>query len=331
MASNRVGIVVIGRNEGERLRAALESALRQASACVYADSQSSDGSPALARQLGVDVVELDASEPVSAARGRNAGFARLLERYPALELVQFLDGDSELAPGWIEAAVQAFDADPSLAVVCGALHERRPEASVYHRLSAIEWAVPPGEATACGGNTLLRAAALRAAGGFRSGLTAGEEPELCLRLRRLGWRLARLAAPMAWHDADMSRFSQWWRRSLRSGAAYAEGAWLHGAGPERYCVREVLANWLWGLVVPAAALAGAALVSPAWLLLLAAYPVLYLRIARSARARGFSGADANLYARWLLLGKLPQALGQCRFALDLLLRRAASPPEPQPG
>jgi GT2 family glycosyltransferase len=208
--------------------------------------------------------------------------------------------------------------------------ERHPEASVYHRLSAIEWAVPPGETTACGGNTMLRAAALRAAGGFRAGLTAGEEPELCLRLRRLGWRLERLAAPMAWHDADMSRFSQWWRRSLRSGGAYAEGAWLHGAGPERYCVREVLANWLWGLGVPVAALAGAVFASPAWLWLLAVYPVLYLRIARSARQRGFSRADANLYARWLLLGKVAQALGQCRFAVDRVLRRAPVPREPRP-
>ena len=331
MASNRVGIVVIGRNEGERLRAALASALRQASACVYVDSRSSDGSPALAQQLGVEALTLDASEPVSAARGRNAGFAVLQERHPDLELVQFLDGDSELAPGWIEVAVRRFDADPSLAVVCGELRERHPEASVYHRLCAIEWAVPAGETSACGGNTMLRAAALRAAGGFRAGLTAGEEPELCLRLRRLGWRLERLAVPMAWHDADMSRFGQWWRRALRSGAAYAEGAWMHGAGPERYCVREVLANWLWGLVVPAAALAGTAFASPAWLLLLAAYPVLYLRIARSARARGFSQADANLYARWLLLGKLPQALGQCRFAFDRATHRAPTRGEPQPG
>ena len=102
--------------------------------------------------------------------------------------------------------------------------------------------------------------------------------------------------------------------------AYAQGAWLHGSGPERYCVREVLANGLWGLALPAAAVAGAVLVSPAWLLALAVYPALYLRIARAARARGFSGADASLYARWVLLGKLPQALGQCGFAFELLRR-----------
>jgi GT2 family glycosyltransferase len=317
-SSHRVGIVIIGRNEGERLRGALDSARRQSGACLYVDSGSADGSPELARRQGVEAWELDPAAPFSAARGRNEGFEQLLQRHPDLELVQFLDGDSVLSEGWIEAAAPRFAADPALAAVCGELREENPDASTFHRLCALEWTAAPGETTACGGNAMLRVAALRAAGGFRSDLVAGEEPELCLRLRRLGWRLERIAAPMASHDAGMSRFSQWWRRNLRAGSACAHGAWLHGTGPERYCVREVLANWLWGLAVPGAAVAGAALASPVWLLLLAVYPALYLRIARAGRARGFSRSDANLYARWVLLGKLPQALGQCRFLLERL-------------
>jgi GT2 family glycosyltransferase len=333
-SSHRVGVVVIGRNEGPRLRTALASARRESPACIYVDSGSADGSPELARGLGIDTWELDPGEPFSAARGRNEGFERLLALHPDLELVQFLDGDSELAPGWTAAAAPRFDADPALAVVCGELRERAPDASTFQRLCALEWTAPPGETTACGGNTMLRVAALRAAGGFRSDLVAGEEPELCLRLRRLGWRLERIAAPMASHDAGMSHVSEWWQRNLRAGRAYAHGAWLHGTGPERYCVREVLANWLWGLVLPCAVLAGTALASPAWLLALAVYPALYGRIAHAARARGFDPADARLYARWVLLAKLPQALGQCRFVLDLVTGRVGRRPggrTPDPG
>ena len=56
-----IGVVVIGRNEGERLRRCLESLGPHLAATVYVDSGSADGSVALARSLGAETVELDES------------------------------------------------------------------------------------------------------------------------------------------------------------------------------------------------------------------------------------------------------------------------------
>lgn len=72
------GVVVIGRNEGERLRQCLRSLLPTVVA-VYVDSGSTDGSAKWARDNGAEVVDLDASVPFTAARVRNAGFQRLPE------------------------------------------------------------------------------------------------------------------------------------------------------------------------------------------------------------------------------------------------------------
>ena len=68
--------------------------------------------------------------------------------------------------------------------------------------------------------------------GFRAGLIAGEEPELCVRLRAAGWKIWRLEQEMTLHDAAMTMFGQWWKRTMRAGYAFAEGAYLHGAPPE---------------------------------------------------------------------------------------------------
>jgi GT2 family glycosyltransferase len=198
----RLGIVAIGRNEGERLVRCLESLLR--SACVpivYADSGSTDGSAARARALGVVVVELDPLLPFSAARGRNEGFARLLADHPELELVQFIDADCELREGWLEHASAHLAEHPAVAVVCGRRRERHPERSPYNQLADLEWNTPIGAALACGGDALIRVGPLREVGGYRDDMVAGEEPELCSRLRAAGHGIARIDHEMTLHDA----------------------------------------------------------------------------------------------------------------------------------
>lgn len=307
---SRAGVVVIGRNEGEQLRRCLEAPAMAQLPRLYVDSASSDGSPALARSLGWEALELDASRPMSAARGRNEGFDRLLALHPELEAVQFVDGDCVLAPGWIERASQELDSRSDVAIVAGRLRERDPEASVYNRLCAIEWDLPAGDADECGGLALVRAGAFRQAEGFRAGLMAGEEPELCLRLRRAGWKISRIDAEMATHDAAMTRFSQWWARTLRSGRGYAQLTALHGMG---FCGRMNLSIVFWGLALPLAA-AGAAWPTRGWsLLLFAAYPLLFFKIAAGRWRRGSRGGDAWLYAFFCILAKLPQLLGQISF------------------
>ena len=309
----RVGVVAIGRNEGERLRRCLQSLDPASRPTVYVDSGSSDSSPELATSFGAEVVQLDLSIPFTAARARNAGLERLLKIAPEVELVQFLDGDCEIDPGWFPAAVAALDVQPDVVVVCGRRREKYPEASVYNRLCDLEWDTPVGEAQACGGDALMRVAAVKAAGGYRDDLIAGEEPELCVRLRANGGRVLRLPTEMTLHDAAMTRFRQWWTRNVRAGHAFAEVSHLHAHSPFGIWKREVRSNFVWGLIVPALAIVAAPFTLGLSLVLLLAYPALYFKIRRSRRRRGDEPATATLYARYCVLSKFPQAMGQARY------------------
>ncbi len=320
-----VGLVAIGRNEGERLRQCLQAAVDRVATIVYVDSGSTDDSVAFARSLGVAVVELDLSTPFTAARARNAGLAQLLALNPQLEFVQFVDGDCELVPGWLERAYAELSQHPKWAVVCGRRRERFPERSPYNRLCDIEWDTPIGETTACGGDAMMRVVALQQVGGFNPDMIAGEEPELCLRLRQQGWQIWRLEAEMTRHDAQMTDFRQWWKRMVRSGHAFAEGAALHGNTPERYNVKPSQRIWLWGFGVPLLSIGGTALTQGWSLLLLAGYPLSALRIYRHTRARGFTAAESRLYALACTIGKFPEFQGQLQFWLGkYLLHRPAT-------
>lgn len=321
--STLLGVVVIGRNEGDRLVRCLNGLVDGVRPVVYVDSGSTDGSVEAARELGADVVALDMSIPFTAARARNAGLFRLLDRHPDLVIVQFVDGDCEVLPGWLDAGTSAMQADPRLGMVCGHTRERHPERSVYNRLCDLEWEGPVGDVPACSGNAMARVAALRDVHFFRPDLIAGEEPELCVRLRRQGWRIARIDAPMAIHEADMTHLAQWWRRSIRAGYAFAEGAHLHGDGPERHWVAESRRIVLWGLVVPSLAFGAAVPTLGASLLLLMGYPLTAARIYARARARGRPRGDALAYAAFTVLGKLPELQGLLRFhGLRLLGQRS---------
>lgn len=315
-----VGVVAIGRNEGDRLQRCLSS-LDGMRAAVYVDSGSTDHSVELATAAGLDVVVLDSAEPLSAARARNAGFQRLLKRNPQIRYVMFVDGDCELADGWLETGRNALERHPDWGVVFGRLHERSPETSIYNRLCALEWHVPLGETAACGGNAMIRSAAFEQAGGFNDSLAAGEEPELCVRLRQQGWKIHCIDAEMAVHDAGMTRFGEWWRRSVRAGYAFALGAWLHGRSPERHYVRESRSIWFWALILPALLLLTAVPTGGDSLWGFIVYGLLFVRITLARRSRmGDPWRFAALYAAFCVLGKFPQLVGQLRFWLDRSLR-----------
>jgi GT2 family glycosyltransferase len=306
------GIVVIGRNEGARLVACLASIPPDVTPVVYVDSGSTDGSLAAARSLGASVVALDMTQPFTAARARNAG----LDAFVALggaEYVHFIDGDCTLQPGWIDTARAFLAAHPTAAVVCGRRRERFPEASVWNRLCDAEWDTPVGLAKACGGDALMRMSAVTAAGGYNPTLIAGEEPELCLRLRAAGWQVWRIAAEMTLHDAAMTRLGQWWKRSRRAGHAFAEGAALHGAPPERHWVAETRRALIWGAALPLVTAIGL-LVTPWAGLVLLLYPVQALRLMR------LFGTERGAF---LLLGKFPEAFGVIEYHINRRLRRRA--------
>jgi glycosyltransferase involved in cell wall biosynthesis len=320
--ASSVGVVVIGRNEGERLHRCLQSLSGCGAIVVYVDSGSDDDSVAHAAAMGCEVVSLDSSRPFTAARARNAGLDRLLNVHTNCRLVQFIDGDCEIAVGWAEAAVPFMRDNRQFGVVCGRRRERFPGASVYNRLCDIEWNTPVGEADSCGGDALMRVDALQAVGGFDVALIAGEEPELCARLRHAGWRIMRLDQEMSVHDANMMRFGQWWRRSTRAGWAFVSGAFSAGRSRKRTLAREAIRPWFWCFGVPVATIAS--MLSFGWwgLLPLLAYPLAIGRAARGASGRGGDLGTSLVFGVFCLLGKPAELQGQFIWIRDKLRRSA---------
>jgi len=316
--TSEVGVVAIGRNEGDRLRRCLNSLSRVRRNLVYVDSGSTDGSVALSQQAGALVVPLDIGTPFTAARARNEGFKALLTAFPDTQYVFFVDGDCEVVDGWIEKAVQFLEGHADVALVWGLRRERHPETSIYNHLCDLEWqAYPSGETRACGGDVVARVKVLREVGVFRPDLICGEEPELCVRVRNAGWRIWRLSEAMTIHDAAMHQFGQWWKRSVRTGYGYAHDVSLHGSSPERYCVSETRRAWTWGFAIPVA-IAFLVSIFGGWALLaLGVYPLQIWRLARTGR----HGARDNwLWASALVLSKFPEVLGQLRFLRDRYMR-----------
>jgi cellulose synthase/poly-beta-1,6-N-acetylglucosamine synthase-like glycosyltransferase len=260
------------------------------------------------------VVELDPSRPFTAARARNEGFARLQQVHPQARFVQFIDGDCEIVEGWLAKARQALEDNPGVGVVCGRRRERYPHQTLYNHLADLEWNSPVGEAKACGGDAMMRAEVVQGVGGYNPALIAAEDDELCLRIRREGWKVLRLETDMTLHDMAMTRFGQWWRRSMRTGYAYAEGSAMYGHTAERHFVRQTRSTMFWGILLPVLAFGLAWPTRGLSLVPLIGYPFLYWRTYRYyTAARGWPKADARLFAAWIVLAKFPQALGLIRF------------------
>lgn len=315
-----MGVVAIGRNEGARLIDCIESVRIPGIVIVYVDSGSTDDSVAAAQRRGCDVVKLDPSFPFTAARARNAGFARLVEIGPSLKYVQFIDGDCQMAPGWPEKAVGFLNTHPDAAVVCGRRRERFPKQSVYNLVCENEWNTPIGKTTACGGDALMRASVFRSIGGFRGDLIAGEEPELCRRLRAAGWTIWRLDFDMSFHDANMTRLSQWWRRTARSGYGFAQCTTLTVASPERLYVRETARSWLWGVGIPLACLSlGIAFGKWGW----ASWTIYPLQILRQTLRNTGSLSERAIQAILQVLARIPEVQGQARFLWHRLRNKRA--------
>jgi glycosyltransferase involved in cell wall biosynthesis len=304
------GVVAIGRNEGERLVRCLTSIMRVSPNIVYVDSGSTDGSAVAAEEIGARVVALDLTQPFTAARARNEGFEVLRTLFPKARFVQFIDGDCVLVDGWLEKAHDFMTHRNNIAIVCGRRRELFPNASIYNQICDLEWNTPVGEATSCGGDSFVRVDAFEAAGGFRSQLIAGEEPELCVRLRKIGWKIWRLDADMTHHDAAMARIGQYWTRAVRSGYAFAEVSGLHKTFAEGIWRWEMKRAIFWGGFLPLLISICAIIITPAALACALAYP---LQIIRIACKRGALLPESWYYAFLMTVCKFAEFEGILKF------------------
>jgi cellulose synthase/poly-beta-1,6-N-acetylglucosamine synthase-like glycosyltransferase len=243
-SSPRIGGVVIGRNEGARLGRALEAAVQAFDVTVYVDSNSSDDSRALAAEKGALVVHLS-SGPFTPSRGRQTGLEKLARDYPDLDYVHFIDGDCILRPDWIGAAVSFLESHPAVGAVFG---RRREEdlTKFYNRLMDVDWNHPAGEVTNFGGDCLVRFQAILDAGGWSSNTINAEDIDVSLRMREKRWLIQRLGVEMALHDARMTHFGEYWRRSVRAGYGYLEVGLRFRHGPGRFLLRRAASSAFYG-------------------------------------------------------------------------------------
>ncbi len=322
-SANSVGFVVIGRNEGDRLKAALKAiqSLSPSSPVVYVDSGSTDDSVAFAQSIDMQAVELDLSIPFTAARARNAGFEQLLNDNPNIQYVQFMDGDCVLHPGWIETAVTALSQDENTGIVSGRRHEKFPEASVYNTLMDIEWNTPVGETLAVPGDMCVKVSVFKAINGFSENIIAAEDDDLCLRARNAGYKIFRLDASMSHHDANIMHLSQWYKRSKRGGHGYANINHIHGKGPEKYFRRELMSVALWGGCIPLAFLACLFISPNLAFVIFALYSLFILRTIIRRAKNGDTLKVAFAYGFLIFTGKTPELMGVFEYWKNRLLSR----------
>jgi glycosyltransferase involved in cell wall biosynthesis len=314
-----LSVVVIGRNEGERLVRCLASVRAMLSPggaveVIYVDSASTDGSPQRAASYGATVLTVQPERP-TAALGRNAGW-----RAASAPIILFLDGDTVLHPRFVVDSLLEFT-DPHVAVVWGHRRELYPERSIYNRVLDLDWIYPPGPSDFCGGDALMRRSVLEAVGGFDETLIAGEEPELCRRMRAKGYTILHVDRPMTGHDLAITRWAQYWRRAVRAGYAYAAVASRFRGTPLPLWEHEVRHNLLHGGGLLLGLLLGvsAALVTASLLPVIAfclALLFLTLRTAVKVRWKSSHFATRLLYGVHSHLQHLPIFVGQVGFWRD---------------
>jgi cellulose synthase/poly-beta-1,6-N-acetylglucosamine synthase-like glycosyltransferase len=311
-----VSVVIIGRNEGLRLRCCLESVVRIErrgfeTEVIYVDSGSTDHSVALAMRMGARIVALTPKRP-SAALARNAGWKAAHGSF-----VMFLDGDTVIDPAFVAEALPSF-ASPQVAIVWGHRREMRTRGSVYNRALDLDWVYAPGPAQFCGGDALFRTDVLRITGGFDKTLIAGEEPELCRRILALGLEILHVDLPMTGHDLGMTEWTQYWRRATRAGHAYAEVAERFAGTDDPFWTAEVRRNRIKAVVlqgVLAGMLAGAVLSWTVWPLLgvLVLLTLLVVRTAWKARWKSKNWTTLLLYGVHSHLQQIPIFWGQVEY------------------
>ena len=318
MSGAELAVVVIGRNEGKRLVACFESirasnGLPESAELIYVDSNSTDGSPERAEACGAKVLVVGAGK-LSAARARNLGW-----RAATAPIVLFLDGDTILHPDFVARGMKEFE-NQQVAVVWGHRREIRPEASIYNRILDLDWIFPAGLTAYCGGDALVRRASLERANGFNPDLIAGEEPDLCRRMRAAGDQILHIDVPMTGHDISMFHFSQYWRRAVRTGHAYAEIADRYRTSPDPFWSKEARANILRGSfyalagigVFAAAILAGSLLPLFAGLL---GFAILSVRTALKSKWKGVSWNTLLLFGIHSHVQQVPVLQGQIQYKL----------------
>lgn len=208
-----IAAVVIGRNKGQRLLNCFNSIHPEIRQIVYVDLGSTDNSLANAAAAGVTGLSLGDNLPCTSARARNMGAVYLSNLDSPPTYVQFIDADCELRPFWLGKARVFLDRHPDYAVVSACRQDSFSDTSVFNHCCNLFWQAPAGESNTSGSNAFVRLSAFQQLSGYRAEMHTGHQYDLCLRLRKAGWRIYRTDTGMVTRDTVISRTSQWFYRS----------------------------------------------------------------------------------------------------------------------
>ncbi len=319
-----LSVVIIGRNEGVRLHRCIRSVHTMVRPdleieIIYVDSASIDNSVRVARALGADAIVVDPVRP-TAAIGRNAGWRKA--RSP---LILFLDGDTILAPRFVIDSLPEFE-NRRVAAVWGHRRELDTKSSIYNRVLDLDWISPPGVVDYCGGDVLIRRDVLEQVSGYDETLIAGEEPEMCRRIRARDFVILHADRAMTQHDLGIRTFRQYWKRATRTGYAYAEVSRRFQATSMPLWTRESLANR--NRAVALSSLTGVALLTSVVALsfvpvsiMLGFLLMLSVRTAVKNEWKKSGFTTRLLYGAHSHFQQIPIYTGQLRFAWDKRMKR----------
>lgn len=313
MRNKQIGVVIIGRNEGARLILCLDSVIKAQVPCVYVDSQSIDSSVEESERRHVKTVVLDKSAPINASRARNKGFEVILTENPNLEYIHFIDADCELHSDWLEHAINKLNEAKDVAIVCGRLHEKYKYKNTYTRLCDMDWYIKPGEVEACGGIFTMRASVFREVNGFDEGLIAGADPELCFRVRQAKYKIFCAPVDMGTHDSNMQYFSEYWKRSVKTGYAYM--AKMKTGGNKK----PVISALVWSSVIPISVILSL-YIDVKFALLFLSYPILAGKIYFNTSKKTFPTYSRTLYSIFCVIGKVSESVGIVKNIFNSMMK-----------
>lgn len=219
-----VSIVIKALNEERHIGATVESALAALADAgvdgevILADGASTDRTVEIAARYPITIVRLNRTADRACGAGAQLGY-----QYSRGRFICLIDGDMRLYDGFLAAALRFLKDHRQFAGVGGIIVEREAENLEYvKRASARDADRRPGivDHLDCGG--LYRRAAIEAAGYFTDrNLHGREELELGVRLRTLGWKLARIDLPSIDHyghsGSAYSLLLRRWRTKLAFG------------------------------------------------------------------------------------------------------------------
>ena len=172
---------------------------------LVADSLSSDNTQKIALELGAVVVSLVHGEERCCGVGHQLGYL-----HAQGEFLLLLDGDMQLAPGFIEKGIEFLHTHQDYAGVAGMVE--MDDAVSYEfksRKQRLHQIYPLGDCHHLAGGGLYRKSAIDHIGYLTNrNLHAYEEAELGMRLHQAGFKLRRLDVPYFHHTSYvMSTFA----------------------------------------------------------------------------------------------------------------------------